>query len=94
MEPVKQELKDKDIVYLYLTYSTSPFDDWKEMVPHISGEHYYLSEEQFEALTHLYQSGGSIPTYAIYDRNGNQTYKAVGFSGVEPIREGLMKALK
>ena len=94
MEPVKQELKDKDIVYLYLTYSTSPFDDWKEMVQHISGEHYYLSEEQFDALTHLYQSGGSIPTYAIYDRNGNQTYKAVGFSGVEPLKEGLMKALK
>ena len=94
MEPMKQELKDKDIVYLYLTYSTSPFDTWKEMVKNISGEHYYLSPQQFEALSRLYQSGGSIPTYAIYDRNGNQTYKAVGFSGVEPIREGLMKALK
>ena len=94
MEPMKQELKDKDIVYLYLTYSTSPFDTWKEMVKNISGEHYYLSPQQFEALSRLYQSGGAIPTYAIYDRNGNQTYKAIGFSGVEPIREAIVSALK
>ena len=94
MEPMKQELKDKDIVYLYLTYSTSPFDTWKEMVKNTSGEHYYLSPQQFEALSRLYQSGGAIPTYAIYDRNGNQTYKAIGFSGVEPIREAIVSALK
>ena len=94
MEPMKKELKDKDIVYLYLTYSTSPFDTWKEMVKNISGEHYYLSPQQFEALSRLYQSGGAIPTYAIYDRNGNQTYKAIGFSGVEPIREAIVSALK
>ena len=94
MEPMKQELKDKDIVYLYLTYSTSPFDTWKEMVKNISGEHYYLSPQQFEALSRLYQSGGAIPTYAIYDKNGNQTFKAVGFSGVEPIRKAIESTLK
>jgi len=92
MEPVKQELKDKDIVYLNITYSTSPFDDWKKMVRDIPGEHYYLSPEQFEALSRLYQSGGSIPTYAIYNPKGELVYKCVGFGGVEPLKEGLMKA--
>lgn len=94
MEPVKQELKDKDIVYLNLTYSTSPFDKWKEAVKTISGEHYYLSPQQFEALSHLYQSGGAVPTYAIYNPKGELVYKCVGFGGVEPLKEGLMKALK
>jgi len=92
MEPVKQELKDKDIVYLNITYSTSPFDDWKEMVETIPGEHYYLSPQQFKALGDLYQSGGSIPTYAIYNPKGELVYKCVGFGGVEPLKEGLMKA--
>ena len=92
MEPVKQELKDKDIVYLNLTYSTSPFDDWKEMVSTISGEHYYLSPQQFKALSDLYQSEGSIPTYAIYNPKGELVYKCVGFGGVEPLKEGLLKA--
>ena len=94
MEPVKQELKDKYIVYLYLTYSTSPFVDWKEMVSTISGEHYYLSPEQFEALSDLYQSGGSIPTYAIYNSKGELVYKCVGFGGVEPIRDAIVSTLK
>ena len=92
MEPVKQELKDKDIVYLNITYSTSPFDNWKEMVKTIPGEHYYLSPQQFKALGDLYQSGGSIPTYAIYNPKGELVYKCVGFGGVEPLKEGLMKA--
>ncbi len=92
MEPVKQELKDKDIVYLNITYSTSPFDDWKKMVRDIPGEHYYLSPQQFKALGDLYQSGGSIPTYAIYNPKGELVYKCVGFGGVEPLKEGLMKA--
>ena len=92
MESVKQELKDKDIVYLNITYSTSPFDDWKEMTKTILGEHYYLSPQQFEALGDLYQSGGSIPTYAIYNPKGELVYKCVGFGGIEPLKEGLMKA--
>ena len=92
MEPVKQELKDRDIVYLNITYSTSPFDDWKKMVRDIPGEHYYLSPQQFKALGDLYQSGGSIPTYAIYNPKGELIYKCVGFGGVEPLKEGLMKA--
>ena len=94
MEPVKQELKDKDIVYLNLTYSTSPFDDWKEMAHDIPGEHYYLSPEQFEALSNLYQSEGSVPTYAIYNPKGEQVLQQVGFSGVEPLKEALLKALE
>ena len=94
MEPVKQELKDKDIVYLNLTYSTSPFDKWKEMVADISGEHYYISPQQFEALNHLYQSGGAVPTYAIYNPKGELVLQQVGFSGVEPLKEALLKALE
>ena len=94
MEPMKQELKDKDIVYLYITFSTSPFDDWKAMVKNIPGEHYYLSPEQFEALDNLYQSGGAVPTYAIYNSKGELVFHCVGFVGAEPLKEGLLKALK
>ena len=94
MEPMKQELKDKDIVYLYITFSTSPFDDWKAMVKNIPDEHYYLSPEQFEALDNLYQSGGAVPTYAIYNSKGELVFHCVGFVGAEPLKEGLLKALK
>ena len=62
------------------------------MVKTIPGEHYYLSPQQFKTLGDLYLSGGSIPTYAIYNPKGELVYKCVGFGGIEPLKEGLMKA--
>jgi thiol-disulfide isomerase/thioredoxin len=93
MKPMKQELEDKDIVYIYLTSSTSEFDTWKEIVPDIHGEHYYLTEEQ---LNHILQQYGeqAYPTYAIYNSKGKRTYLTTGFPGVEAMKEELEKAMK
>lgn len=94
MKPVKEELRDKNIVYLYITSSTSPYEEWKEMIKTIPGEHYYLSPEQFEALGRLYQSGGGIPVYAIYNSKGELVHNSIGFAIVDPLKTGLMKALE
>lgn len=91
---VKEELKDKDIVYIYVTSSTSPYEKWKEMTADISGEHYYLSPEQFDALARHYNSGGGVPVYAIYNTKGESVFQSLGFSTVEPLKAGLLKALK
>ena len=94
MAPVKEELKDKPIVYLNITSATSPFEDWKRQVNDIPGEHYYVSNEQFDALHALFKSLGGVPAYAIYNRKGELVLQQLGFSGVEPLREGLLKALE
>ena len=94
MQPVKEELKNLDIVYIYVTSSTSPYEKWKEMTVDISGEHYYLSPEQFDALAKHYNSGGSVPVYVIYNKEGEGVYQSLGFSAVEPLKAGLLKALK
>ena len=93
MKPMKQELEGKDIVYIYMTSSTSPFDTWKELIPDIHGEHYYLTEEQ---LNHILQQYGeqAYPTYAIYNPKGERTYLTTGFPGVEVMKEELGKAMK
>ena len=94
MAPVKEELKDKNIVYVYITDASSPFHQWKEMVKDIPGEHYYLSLQQFEALGNLYQSGGAVPTYAIYNSKSELVYQQLGFFDIEPLKAGLLKALE
>lgn len=93
MKPMKQELEGKDIVYIYMTSSTSEFDTWKELIPDIHGEHYYLTEEQ---LNHILQQYGeqAYPTYAIYNRKGERTYLTTGFPGVEAMKKELGKAMK
>ena len=93
MKPMKQELEGKDIVYIYMTSSTSEFDTWKELIPDIHGEHYYLTEEQ---LNHIFQQYGeqAYPTYAIYNPKGERTYLTTGFPGVEAMKKELEKATK
>ncbi|MCR5696899.1 MAG: TlpA family protein disulfide reductase [Marinilabiliaceae bacterium] len=93
MEPLKEELKDKDVQFVYITSATSPLAKWQEMIPEISGDHYYLTTGQYQYIMKQYESEG-IPTYAIYDKNGKQTYKNTGFPGVDTMREKLEEAMK
>ena len=92
MKPMKEDMKGKNIQFVYITSSTSPLSTWQEMIKEIDGDHYYLTKEQYSYILNKYESEG-IPTYAIYDRNGNQTFKTIGFPGVETIREELEKAI-
>ena len=91
MKPLKEELSNKDIVYIYLTSATSDYDKWKEYITDISGEHYFLTEEQLNAIFKQLQGTG-YPTYAIFAPNGERHTSFSGFN-LEAIREALEKAL-
>ena len=93
MAPLKEELKGKDIQFVYITSPTSPLTTWQEMIKGIDGDHYYLTAEQYSYILGKYESNG-IPTYAIYDRNGGQTYKSMGFPGLDKIKEEIENAMK
>ena len=92
MKPFKEELKDKDIVYIYIAAPSSNYKNWKEYIAEIPGEHYFLTVEQYRYISEQYGCTG-IPFYAIYNTKGNQTFKQEGFAGVEIIKEALEKVL-
>ena len=93
MKPWKQELKGKNIQFVYITSPSSPLKTWQEMIKDIDGDHYYLTKEQYNYILNHYDSDG-IPTYAIYDAEGNQTFKNIGFPGLEPFKAAVEKVLK
>lgn len=93
MKPMKEEMKGKNIQFVYITSPTSPLSTWQEMIKDIDGDHYYLTKEQYSYILEKYESNG-IPTYAIYDTKGEQTFKTIGFSGVEVFKEELGKVMK
>ena len=93
MAPWKKELKGKNIQFIYITSPTSPLKTWQEMIKDIDGHHFYLTKEQYNYILDKYESTG-IPTYAIYDENGNQTFKTIGFSGLDIFKEAVEKVLK
>ena len=93
MVPMKESLKDKDIVYIYLTGETSPKATWENMIPDIHGEHFYLTAEQWEYLGNEFGIDG-VPTYLVVDPAGEIKYKSVGFPGVAKMKEELLKVAK
>ena len=89
---MKEELKDKDIVYVYITGETSPKETWENMIPDIHGEHYRVTDKQWTYLKDAMGVDG-VPTYLVIDREGNIQYKTVGYPDVAIIKEELQKYL-
>lgn len=87
--PLKESLKDQ-VHFVYLTGETSPMSDWQRMIPDISGEHYYLSSEQYSFILNKYESLG-IPTYLIFDAQGRFHKKFIGYPGNEEMQNTLQE---
>ena len=93
LAPMKEQMKGQNIQFVYIASPSSPPTTWQEMIKDIDGDHYYLTEEQNYYILSHYESEG-IPTYAIYDTKGQQTYKSIGFPGNDVIRKELEAASK
>lgn len=92
MKAMKEELKGKDVDFVFVTDETSPQVLWKKMITDIHGEHYYLTNAQNADLLKKYQFTG-IPAYLILDREGRVVYQQVGFPGADVMKQELEKAL-
>jgi thiol-disulfide isomerase/thioredoxin len=74
MEPLKEELKEEDVVFVYLTDGSSPTSAWNDYVLKVPGKHYRIdSLSKIPGLT-------GIPQYYLYDRQGKQVWEQSGFS--------------
>ena len=93
MAPMKEQMKGQNVQFIYIASPSSPPTTWLEMIKDIDGDHYYLTEEQSHYILSHFESEG-IPTYAIYDTKGHQTYKSIGFPGNDVIRKELEAASK
>lgn len=94
LAPVKEELKNKDIAFVYISSPSSPLTKWQNMVTEILGDHYYLTNEQYSYVMDKIMDSKGVPTYAIYDTDGNQAYKSIGFLGEAVIKDELEKVIK
>lgn len=74
-EPLKKnELKGKDVVYIYMTGPSSSKNKWEVKIQGIEGEHYYIDNDSWDYMFDKLGISG-IPTSLIYDKNGVMKHK-------------------
>jgi thiol-disulfide isomerase/thioredoxin len=69
IKPLKDELADEDVVFLYITDPSSPETEYKKRIPDIKGEHVRLSNDEWIHLKAKFNIYG-IPQYALVDKDG------------------------
>ena len=79
MRPVKEELKGKDVVFVYLTDESSPEADWRRSIGPMTGYHLRMSSSFWNKLPCFAETKG-IPQYYLYDRTGKQVLHQIGFA--------------
>ncbi|TKG95792.1 TlpA family protein disulfide reductase [Puteibacter caeruleilacunae] len=67
--PLKEELKDKDVVFVYITNDSSPKGTWDNMIPNIKGEHYRVTRDEWNYFKEEFQISG-IPHYTLVGQDG------------------------
>ncbi|MDR3339660.1 MAG: TlpA family protein disulfide reductase [Candidatus Symbiothrix sp.] len=88
----KHEIRDKNVVFVYITDASSPVEEWKEKIKEIGGEHYYLTEEEWNYLSKTIRFS-SIPTYLYYNKNGLLKNKIISFSSSREMRKMIEELL-
>ena len=92
LKPVKAELADTDIVYVFVAGENSPLETWENMIPDLPGEHFRLSKKQWDYIGKTFGIEG-VPTYFFIDRKGNIKEKQTGYSGAQQMKEKLLRLL-
>ena len=92
MEPLKEKLKGKDVVFVYITDESSFMNAWTESVLKIPGIHYRLATKKWEEIP----IPGGIPQYYLYDRQGKKVWEQTGFDDevLKDIEAQINKALE
>lgn len=69
IKPLKEELKNEDIVFVYITNPSSPEKDYAKKIPEIKGEHYRVNGDEWNYLTEKFNIYG-IPHYSLVGKKG------------------------
>lgn len=93
MKPLKIELKQKGVIFVYITNRSSPKSLWASTIKTIGGEQYYLDGGEWDSLMEKY-GFEYIPSYLIYDKNGSLKQKITSFPGIENMRGMIVDLLR
>jgi thiol-disulfide isomerase/thioredoxin len=90
IKPLKEELQNKNIAFVYITNESSPEQTYKNMIPTIKGEHYRLTNDEYRYLAAKFNISG-IPHYVLVDKNGKVISPELGHKSNEELKNLFQK---
>lgn len=88
MQPLRTELADEPVIFVFITNQTSPENTWKATIAETGGEHYRLDKDEWNVLCERFGVSG-IPHYILVDKEG----KVAKNNGMPTYNENGMKKL-
>ncbi|NOX64850.1 MAG: redoxin family protein, partial [Chlorobi bacterium] len=90
IKPLKEEMANEDVVFLYITNPTSPKGTWENFIPDIKGEHYRVSSDEWSYLAEKFNISG-IPHYALVGKKGEIISLKLGHLNNNALKTKLRK---
>jgi len=87
IKPLKEEMDMNKVAFVYITNPSSPLTTWKNMIPDIKGEHYRVSDDEWNYLKSKFNITG-IPHYVLVGKDGALINPQLGH-----LENGAIKAL-
>ena len=92
--PHKSKFDPDKVAFVYLAKESSPLNTWQLMIPELSGEHYRLTDSQYEYMAQrLGVDSAAVPQYALFDKSGNQVSTSILFRGAGVFVKEINRAL-
>jgi thiol-disulfide isomerase/thioredoxin len=85
IEPLKKELANENIAFVYITNQTSPLTTYNNRIPAIKGEHFRLSTDEWNVLSSRFKISG-IPHSILIDKKGNILDSSLWQNNLESLR--------
>jgi len=90
IKPLKEELAGQNIAFVYITDQSSPQGTWSNMIPDIKGEHYRVSNDEWNYLKEKFNISG-IPHYVLVGKNGEVINPDFGHFDGDRLKSELTK---
>lgn len=92
IKPLKEEMKDSNVAFVYITNETSPLATYQNITPGIKGQHYRLNNDAWRYLADKFKITG-IPHQVLVNKEGKVVNPHLGFLENKEIKQLLEKQL-
>jgi thiol-disulfide isomerase/thioredoxin len=93
IKPLKEELANENVAFVYITNPSSPKATYDNMIPDIKGEHYRLTQDEWNVVSGKFSISG-IPHYVLVGKEGQVINPHLMYMDILSLKNMLMKYVK